>query len=187
MTKKQIRLIAGVSMYCIMLCMAFAVRGLNPRPAELPEPDPPEITAQDPVELAHVVQTKPLVYRTPEAAPEPIPVTDPEPPLLNVIEHCTVTYYCAEQYEHICGTGDGITATGTEATPGLTCAVDPEVIPFGSIVMVDYGNGILHEYIAQDTGVHGKHVDLCVTLHTTALELGITEATVYWTYPEAVG
>ena len=130
MTKKQIRLIAGVSMYCIMLCMA---------------------------------------------------------PLLNVIEHCTVTYYCAEQYEHICGTGDGITATGTEATPGLTCAVDPEVIPFGSIVMVDYGNGILHEYIAQDTGVHGKHVDLCVTLHTTALELGITEATVYWTYPEAVG
>lgn len=93
MTKKQIRLIAGVSMYCIMLCMAFAVRGLNPRPAELPEPDPPEITAQDPVELAHVVQTKPLVYRTPEAAPEPIPVTDPEPPLLNVIEHCTVTYY----------------------------------------------------------------------------------------------
>lgn len=191
MTKKDRRITTGVSVYCAALCMVFAIRAIPARSAELPEPVPPEITAQGPVELTHVIQAEPLMYHVPETMPEITPrlspSPEPEPPLPNVIEHCTITYYCAEQYEHICGTGDGITATGTEATPGVTCAVDPEIIPFGSVVMVDYGDGELHEYIAQDAGVRGNHVDLCVALHSTALELGVTEATVYWAYPEAVG
>lgn len=191
MTKKDRRITTGVSVYCAALCMVFAIWALPARSAELPEPVPPEITAQGPVEPAHVVHVEPLVYHAPgpapEAAPDPTPAPEPEPPLPNVIEHCTITYYCAEQYEHICGTGDGITATGTEVTPGVTCAVDPEVIPYGSVVMVDYGDGELHEYIAQDAGVQGEHIDLCVALHNTALELGVTEATVYWAYPGAVG
>ena len=35
------------------------------------------------------------------------------------------TAYCSEQYEHICGTGDGITASGVQAEPGVSIAVDP--------------------------------------------------------------
>lgn len=127
-----------------------------------------------------------IFYTTPEII-EPVilpeEVTEPE---VNVIENCVITYYCAERYAHICGTGDGITATGAEATPGVTCAVDPAVIPFGSIVCVDYGDGVLHEYIAQDSGawVNEDHVDLCVGTHDEALALGKKTATVYWSAPD---
>ncbi len=100
----------------------------------------------------------------------------------NKILNCTVTYYCAELYEHICGNGDGLTATGAPVVPYATCAVDPGMIPLGSHVWVDYGDGVLHEYIAQDVGgaVIGGHVDLAVATHTEADECGRRTATVYW-------
>lgn len=98
------------------------------------------------------------------------------------IETCTITYYCAERYPHICGTGDGITASGTEVVPYVSCAVDKNVIPLGSTVMVDYGDGELHYYVADDIGqwVDGNHIDLAVTTHDEAEQLGIKTATVYW-------
>ena len=34
------------------------------------------------------------------------------------IGECTVTYYCCEPYAHVCGDGDGLTATGIPVTPG---------------------------------------------------------------------
>ena len=100
----------------------------------------------------------------------------------NRINGCTVTYYCCERYPHICGTGDGITATGTEVTPGRTVAVDPAVIPYGSNVAVDYGDGELHFYIAEDTGgaVSGGHIDVAVAKHQEALDMGVRSATVFW-------
>lgn len=111
------------------------------------------------------------------------PVSD----AVHIIEDCDITYYCAERYPHICGNGDGLTATMETVTPGVTCAVDPSVIPLGSIVSVDYGDGVLHSYIAQDMGawIDGQHIDICVDKHTEALELGRKSATVYWSGPEA--
>lgn len=101
----------------------------------------------------------------------------------NVIEDCTITYYCCEKYEHICGTGDGITYTGTEVYPGRSCAVDPTVIPFGATVMVDYGDGEIHYYVAEDIGlsITGSRIDLAVATHSEALQMGTKTATVYWT------
>lgn len=100
----------------------------------------------------------------------------------NRIEGCTITYYCCELRPHICGTGDGITASGAPVEPGVSCAVDPSLIPLGSTVWVDYGDGELHEYIAQDVGawVTGGHVDLAVATHDEALQMGRKTATVYW-------
>lgn len=100
----------------------------------------------------------------------------------NIIEDCTITYYCAERRPHICGTGNGITATGTKVTAGVSCAVDPRYIPYGSTVMVDFGDGELHYYTADDCGgaIKGNHIDLCVATHELALLLGTTTATVYW-------
>ena len=99
----------------------------------------------------------------------------------SVIENCTVTFYCAEQYPHICGTGDGIAADGTPVLPWATCAVDPDVIPLGSTVMVDLGDGEgLRTLVANDTGVRGNHIDLCVPTHAEALEFGVKALTVYW-------
>ena len=91
------------------------------------------------------------------------------------IGECTVTHYCCELYAHVCGDGDGLTATGIPVTPGVV-AVDPEVIPLGSTVIIDG-----QEYLAADTGgaIKGNHVDIAVPTHQEALELGIRTATVW--------
>ena len=99
----------------------------------------------------------------------------------SVIDDCTVTFYCAERYKHICGTGDGIAYDGTPVIPWATCAVDPDVIPLGSTVMVDLGDGYgLRTLVANDTGVKGNHIDISVPTHDEALRLGIQTSTVYW-------
>ena len=99
----------------------------------------------------------------------------------SVIDDCAVTFYCAEKYPHICGTGDGIAADGTPVLPWATCAVDPSVIPLGSTVLVDLGDGEgLRYFRANDTGVKGNHIDISVPTHDEALRLGIQTSTVYW-------
>ena len=87
-----------------------------------------------------------------------------------------------------CGKDDGITASGRRATPGVTVAVDPDVIPLGSDVLVDYGDGEIHYYRADDVGgaVQGNHIDLCVESHELANQLGMRTATVYWVEQEEV-
>lgn len=98
------------------------------------------------------------------------------------LENCSITYYCCEKRPHICGGGTGKTATGTDVTAGRSAAVDPNVIPLGAEIFVDYGDGVLHSYIAEDTGsaVLGGHIDLAVQTHEEALELGTAVATVWW-------
>lgn len=99
----------------------------------------------------------------------------------HAIEDCTVTFYCNEKYPHICGNGDGIAYDGTPALAWATCAVDPDVIPLGSTVMVDLGDGEgLRTLVANDTGVKGNHLDICVGSHEDALQLGRHTATLYW-------
>lgn len=92
-----------------------------------------------------------------------------------------LTHYCCEAREHICGTGDGITATDVPVTPYWTCAVDPSVIPYGAEVMIDYGDRV-EFWKAQDCGgsIKGNHIDLAVETHAEALEKGVTSAVVYW-------
>jgi 3D (Asp-Asp-Asp) domain-containing protein len=145
-------------------------------PEDEPEPAPVE-----PVEVETVVEPV-------KAEPLPSPTVPEETPedkirrQANRIEGCTITYYCCELYPHICGTGDGFTASGAPVKAGVSCAVDPSLIPLGSTVWVDYGDGKLREYIAQDVGgwVNGAHVDLAVETHDKALQMGRRTATVYW-------
>lgn len=101
-------------------------------------------------------------------------------PWANKIEDCVITYY--DVCEICCGKTDGVTASGAPAAPYETCAVDPGVIPLGSSVIIDYGGGELHYYRAEDTGggVKGKHIDVCVSSHEEAAQLGRMEADVYW-------
>ena len=69
----------------------------------------------------------------------------------------TITHYCTEKRKHICGTGTGLTATGTVVTAGRTVAVDPSVIPYGTQMYIE-GYGFR---TAEDCGgaVDGKHID----------------------------
>lgn len=69
----------------------------------------------------------------------------------------------------------GITATGAVATEGRTIAVDPDVIPLGSEVLI---NDVI--YIAEDVGVKGKTIDIFVADHARAVEMGTYLTAVSW-------
>ena len=96
-------------------------------------------------------------------------VDKPQEPELVSLGVWKITHYCCEAYEHICGDGDGLTATGEPVRPGIV-AVDPRVIPYGSIVVID---GV--EYLAADCGgsIKGQRIDIAVLTHEEALELGV--------------
>lgn len=93
----------------------------------------------------------------------------PDKPELVSLGVWKITYYCCEPYEHVCGDGDGLTATGIPVAPGIV-AVDPEVIPYGTTVVID---GV--EYLAADCGggIKGDRIDIAVPTHQEALELGV--------------
>ena len=100
---------------------------------------------------------------------------EPELTQLEYLGTFVATYYCCERYPHICGTGDGLTATGAVVEPGIV-AVDPAVIPLGSVVVIDG-----EEYLAADTGglIRGQRVDIAVPTHAEALALGVREVEVW--------
>lgn len=92
---------------------------------------------------------------------------------------CTITAYCP--CEECCGRwADGLTATGVPAEPGIV-AVDPEIIPLGSTVIVDG-----QQYLAADTGVTGQWIDICVASHREAEAFGVQTAAV-WIIPQESG
>lgn len=97
------------------------------------------------------------------------------------LEDVTITFYCCEKRPHICGTGNGITASGRRVTPYVSCAVDPDVIPLGSTIMIEY-NGEMVYLRADDTGpaVNGNHIDIAVSGHQEALSLRVKTADVWW-------
>ncbi len=163
----------------LLLCLCSALWGMAAAkaidgPQETLEAEPMETPAE-----AESVVPAPAIEPQEDAENEQI-----EAALLArsyTIESCTVTFYCAERYKHICGTGDGIAYDGTPVIPWATCAVDPSVIPLGSTVLVDLGDGEgLRYFRANDTGVQGNHIDINVHTHDEALRLGIQTSTVYW-------
>ena len=126
-----------------------------------------ELDKQDKPETAKPKQAEPKPTETTKAsAPETAEPKQAEAEPDNIFK---IYAYCP--CEKCCGSGAaGITATGTTATAGRTIAVDPDVIPLGSVVIID-GN----EYIAEDTGggIKGKTIDLFMNDHSSALAWGI--------------
>lgn len=86
-------------------------------------------------------------------------LTDPEP-ILRYLGNYKITGYdiCVS----CCGNTRGITASGTTATVGRTCAA-PKNIPFGTRLWIE-GIG---ERVVEDRGgaVHGKKLDILCTDH----------------------
>ena len=73
------------------------------------------------------------------------------------------------------------TATGTKPRPG-TIAVDPEVIPYGSKIIIVYEDGTVEHGIAEDCGglIKGNVIDVFRQTYKEAIEHGRREATVIW-------
>lgn len=85
-----------------------------------------------------------------------------------------LTAYCA--CSKCCGQwADGITSTGTKPVQGRTIAVDQDVIPYGSEVII---NG--HTYRAEDCGgaIIGNRIDVYFDNHEEALEFGVQHSSV---------
>jgi 3D (Asp-Asp-Asp) domain-containing protein len=96
-------------------------------------------------------------------------------PEFNDLGSFTVTAYCC--CKKCCGKevnhpDYGITASGKRATEGRTIAVDPAVIPLGTVV---YLNDV--PYVAEDTGsaIKGKKIDLFINDHQRAKVFGVQE------------
>lgn len=85
-----------------------------------------------------------------------------------------LTYYCS--CEICCDVETGITATGTPVVEGRTIAVDPDVIPYGTKVIIGG-----HVFTAEDCGgaIKGKHIDIYVNDHERALSMGVNQAQVH--------
>lgn len=75
-----------------------------------------------------------------------------------------------------------IGAAGTLLEEGKNIAVNPDVIPHGTIVII---NG--QEYIAADSGVIGNEIDIYMEDHDRALEFGVKYAEVYIVYDSNTG
>lgn len=94
----------------------------------------------------------------------------------------TLTAYCA--CAKCCGQwSNGYTATGTLATEGRTIAVDPDVVPYGSKVLLIWPDGTQHEYIAEDcgSGINGNRIDVFIADHEAARVFGVQHAAAYLT------
>jgi 3D (Asp-Asp-Asp) domain-containing protein len=69
--------------------------------------------------------------------------------------------------------GFGITASGSKASVGRTVAVDPDVIPIGSLVYIDLPG--IGWRLAEDIGgaIKGHHIDLLLPSDSAAIQFGI--------------
>ena len=130
------------------------------------QPEPVEV---EPAQPAAVMAAVPVVDKPAEEEPE-----------LLALGEFKITHYCPGPC--CCGKwADGYTATGTEATQGRTIAVDPDVIPYGTEVLVVYEDGTQAVYIAEDCGgaIQGNRIDVFMDSHEAALCAGVKAAEVF--------
>lgn len=116
-----------------------------------------------------------ITTATPNSIEKSVDYTSAMPGLLKEISDewqlFTLTAYCG--CEKCCGKSDRITATGAYAVEGVTIAVDPAVIPYGSLVDIE-GIGT---FVAEDCGgaIKGNKIDIYFERHEDALKFGIWE------------
>lgn len=110
-----------------------------------------------------------------EVSVEPLDIEVVERPAMESLGLFKLTAYCP--CKKCTSDGDGITASGTVATQGRTVAVDPSIIPYGTLLIID-GN----EYISEDNGgkwIQGKEIDIFFDSHQEALEFGVQYVEVF--------
>lgn len=123
--------------------------------------------------------TLPPVQEDVVQSPPTAEIAEPEPEAENVLV-CDITGYCAccTPYAHM-NQRDGkvLTSSGLWVNIGEVVAVDPDIIPLGSIVTLGGKT-----YIAADTGVYGYTVDVLMH-HEDAARAGVVRALVTWEAP----
>lgn len=103
------------------------------------------------------------------------PITDAIKANGKPVGNFKLTFYCPDAA--CSGPYGDSTASGKRATEGRTIAVDRRVIPMGSKVYIE---GFGH-FIAEDVGgaIKGNRIDIFVTEHGRAKQLGVKYANIY--------
>lgn len=173
-------------------CTAFALfkQEVEPtNPAEPPQVIEPSETPQiSSIPLVPLIEAEPI--EEPDEVPEPeepeIEEPEEQEPELQLLGEFTITYYCS--CKKCCGKwavnrpvvgGKEIvyTASGAVAEVGVTVAVDPSKIAYGTELYIE---GIGYR-VAQDCGsaIKGNKIDVYVESHKAAWDAGIHPAQVY--------
>lgn len=127
-----------------LVCAAIVVAGLSPATPLSPADE----------KIVHAVNEQHDKPRPPNHNTSHSNQTQQQPQWRKV----ELTWYSPHE-----GTGEGlITATGTHVRNNYTIAVDPDVIPLGSLVEIRFADGSTHLYHADDTGgaIKGAHIDI---------------------------
>lgn len=139
---------------------------------DLPDPEDDGIyynSKEEPEETPEILVMPEGVPDTFDWASAELSVANDEPEKLPTEEYISLGEFEVTAYSLAEGSGCGLTKSGTVPQLNYTIAVDPEVIPLGSVLVID---GI--DYVAEDIGglVNGKIVDIYVEDTQTALEYG---------------
>lgn len=140
---------------------------------------PKHETVEDPISIFEPIPEEQIrqPVKRPVAVSETV-VEEVEPVSLGEF---TLTAYCS--CERCCGEWannrpDGIVygSCGKELTSGYSIAVDPTVIPYGTVVIIDG-----HEYEAMDCGgaIKGNRIDVFFDSHDEALKFAVKNSEIF--------
>jgi hypothetical protein len=136
---------------------------------------------------AVIVQAEKIIINTPIILSEPETIEEeiPEPILVSLGEYkltafCSC-YKCCDEWSlnrPLDENGNEIVIGASQEVlvPGYSIAVDPRVIPYGTVVFINE-----KEYIAHDCGgaIKGNRIDVYFNDHQEALEFGVQYAEVF--------
>lgn len=114
---------------------------------------------------------EPVIEESVEPVNEPVLIDLGE---FKLTAYCSCSKCCGEWAE--CRPEDIVYgASGKELVAGVSVAVDTEIIPYGTVLVIDG-----REYEAMDCGgaVNGNHIDVYFNSHEDALEFGVQYANV---------
>ena len=160
-----------ILVFLLLLAFVFEIKTEEPETKS-------EIVIEEAVVVKPSEKEPKKVYKAETSKTESVVVETATPEVIEEKEPISLGEFKLTAFCH-CEKCNGVwaydkTSSGTVPKQGRTVACDKKVLPAGSKVII---NG--HEYIVEDTGVKGKHIDIFFDSHKEALKFGVQYAEVF--------